>query len=343
MATIEDVANLAGVSIATVSRVLNNSYIVSQEKKERVLAAVKELNYQPLRQSRRTQNKIILVSGTSLFEDVLDGMKDEAKKLDYDLVYCRCDSMQELMSMTIVANELVDGIILMNMIASKDELRALFNKVPFVQAGEFLNIPHSFTVSIHELRAANEIVNHLISLGRKRIAMVVPLILGKAYHFIHEREMGYRLALAEADIKYDPKLRIQADFSTTSGMDAARKILALEERPDAVFCTTDTLATGCITVFHQHGIRIPEDIAVTGFDNAEFAELCSPSLTTIDQPFYEIGCECVQLLLSLINGRSTEIGRHVMIEHKLKLGASTIGQEAYKEITRKALKRMDEE
>ncbi len=326
MATIEDVATLAGVSIATVSRVMNNSYIVSSEKKEKVLAAAKELQYSSIKNTvQKIDNKIILVAGTAFIDDIFAGMQDKAKEYGYEVVFSYCyNNIEDIKELKMVQTGLVDGIILMNLPTSAKELRTLKEQIPVVFCGEFLEMPHTFSVSINEQKAAYEMVKHLLSLGRRRIGLVLPQLNGVVHHFIHEREMGYRLALAEAGIPIDSALCLYADYSLESGLSAGKQLLALDNRPDAVFCATDSLAIGCITAFQKEGISIPADIAVAGFDNMELSTVCNPPLTTVEQPFYEIGCESVRLLMTLIR-ENLSVGRHVMIDHQIAYRASTTG------------------
>ena len=330
MATIEDVATLAGVSIATVSRVVNNSYIVSQEKREKVIAAVKSLGYQPNRSaSKKNENKIIMLAGAAFIDDTLAGMKDKAKEYGYDIIFSYfCNSISELLDMNMVKSGLVDGVILMNMTAGNEEISALSAQMPVVQCGEYQNAPHTFSVSINEAKAAGEVVSHLISLGRKRVALIVPHLLGKPQYFIQERELGYRLALAEHGLDYHENLKVITNYSAEGGIEAAKKILAMKPLPDAIFCANDSIAVNCMTTLREAGIKIPEQIAVAGFDNIDIAEFNNPSLTTIAQPFYEIGSESVRLLMTLMK-ENISVGRHVMIDHQLELRASTIGQAAY--------------
>ena len=334
MPTIEDVADLAGVSIATVSRVLNNSYIVSQDKKDKVLSAVKTLNYQAptKRQSPKAfKERLILAvgpGGSSFPEDIQAGLKDEAAEQDYDLVFYYSKDLSELLSMKIISNGVCSGIILSNMISSCADLNQLGTFVPFIQCGEFIHKPHTYAVSINEVKASFEIVNHFLSLGRRKIAFVAPVLAGKTHYFIHEREKGYRLALAEAGLQFDRHLKFEGEFSIESGIGVGNEILKQNDRPDAVFCATDQLAFGCMLAFSEADIKIPDDIAIAGFDDADISNLCRPPLTTVEQPFYEIGRACVQMLSSLICGQyNPDIGRHMIIDHKLKFRASTVGSD----------------
>lgn len=329
MATIDEVATMAGVSVATVSRVMNNSYVVSEEKRNRVLQAAQTLNYLPNtlnRSQRKTENKTILIICSVVIYDVVAGIQATAKKLGYDvLIHYNAGRNAELDSIKVLNNKLVDGVILLNILMDDADLAELNRRFMVVQCGEYVSIPNAFQVSTDNEGGAHAIVSHLISLGHKRIAFVGPDIFNGLPHFVHVREKGYRLALEEHGLAFSPDLVIKADFSMESGYDAGRRILAMADRPDAVFCATDQLAVGCIHTFRDHGLFIPEDIAVAGFDNTEAAEICTPPLTTVAQPFFEIGSETVRMLTAMIN-EEMSVGRHVMLDYQLKLRESTLGQ-----------------
>jgi LacI family transcriptional regulator, repressor for deo operon, udp, cdd, tsx, nupC, and nupG len=327
MATIEDVAEKAGVSVATVSRVLNNNYMVSNEKKNRVFEAVKALNYQPNalgRNLRRSETKMVLVICTVVIDEAMAGIQDIAKELGYDVILSYTGNKRDGMcSIKFLENSLVDGVILLNMLFKDEELLTISEKYPVVQCGEYVDIPNSFLVATNDQKAAYEMTSHLIQLGRKRIGFVAYEEFGITSHFSLEREKGYKQALADHGIPYDPELKKIGDFSYESGIDAAKQFLSMKEKPDAVFCTQDNMAVGCVNTFKNAGVSVPEDIAVSGFDNVELAEICNPSLTTVNQSFYEIGRETMRLLVSLIKGEIT-IGRQVLINHQLIIRDSTV-------------------
>ena len=329
MATIDEVASLAGVSVATVSRVMNNSYVVSEDKRNRVIQAAQTLNYLTStfgRSQRKPENKTLLIICSVVIYDVVAGVQAMAKKLGYDvLIHYNAGRNAELDSIKVLNNKLVDGVILLNVLMDETDLEEINRRCPVVHCGEYINIPNAFQVSTDNEGGAHAIVSHLISLGRKRIAFVAPDIFNGLPHFVHVREKGYHLALLEHGLPFSPELIIKADFSMESGYEAGRRILAMAQRPDAVFCATDQLAVGCIHTFRDNGLTIPADIAVAGFDNDEVAEICSPPLTTVAQPFFEIGSETVRLLTAMINEEMT-VGRHVMIDYQLKIRESTVGK-----------------
>jgi LacI family transcriptional regulator, repressor for deo operon, udp, cdd, tsx, nupC, and nupG len=327
MSTIEEVAALANVSIATVSRVLNNNYMVSQGKKDRVLEAVKTLNYQPNafgRNLRRSETMMVLVVCSSVINDAMTGIQDVAKELGYDVILSYADNKRNgTNSIKFLENGLVDGVIFLNMHFKDEELINISKQYPVVQCGEYVDIPDSFLVSTNDEKAAYQMTSHLIQLGKKRIGFIAYEGFGTTLHFSREREKGYKLALADNGITYDPELRMIGDNSYESGIEAAKQFLSMKDRPDAVFCTQDNMAVGCINTFKDAGVSVPEDIAVSGFDNVEIAEICIPPLTTISQSFYEIGRETMRLLVCLIKGKIT-IGRQVFINHQMIIRGSTV-------------------
>jgi LacI family repressor for deo operon, udp, cdd, tsx, nupC, and nupG len=329
MATIEDVAAMAGVSIATVSRVMNNSYIVSQEKREKVLSAAKTLNYQANKgPARHAESKVILIAGSEFVYDIITGMQDKARDNGFEIVFCYCSNqLTTLKTSSLLNRGLIDGIVLLNYFGRDDEINELMRQYPIVQCGDSQTYPNGFTVSINNEQAACDVVNHLVGLGRRRIAFARPKITDCPPNYLIEREKGYRLALSEHGIPFDPALLFQSDMSPDNIVDMSMQILALADRPDAVFSVSDTLAAGCLITLRNAGINVPKSIAIAGFDNFEISELCKPVLTTINQPLYEIGCECIRLLLSLIKEENS-IGRHVMLDHELVVRASTIGEAA---------------
>ncbi|MBP2643537.1 MAG: transcriptional regulator, LacI family [Firmicutes bacterium] len=327
MVTIADVAAMAGVSVATVSRVLNNSYIVSPEKRARVTEAIEALNYKPNvygRNLRRTESKLILVVCSTVIEEIMNGIQDTAKDLGYDIVLNYTGSRKKsLDSIKFLQNGLVDGVIYSNLFFADEELINISRQFPVVQCGELLDIPNSFLVSNRDEEAAYNIVHHLISQGKKRIGLVTLSDAEASCHFSKEREKGYIRALTDFNIPYDPELIRRGDMSFEYGLEAANYFLQMKNRPDAIFCVQDIPAVGCINAIKSAGVAIPDDIAVAGFDNVELAEMCDPPLTTVAQPFYEIGRETMRTLVSLIKGEIT-IGRHILLDSELIIRGSTV-------------------
>ncbi len=324
MATIEDVAAKAGVSIATVSRVMNNSYMVSSEKREKVLAAAKALNYRTSRSAaRQAENHVIMVAGPVFIGGIYEGIQDKAAAYDYDVVFSYTGSEQgQLKSNSLIRQGLVDGLILINYVFAEGELEELSSLFPVVQCGGILDTPDSFTVSINNERAANDVVNHLIGLGYSRIALVMPGLSDLIPAFTSEREIGYRSALLEHNLVFDPELVFNTDIDPESFDQTVQSMIGMDNPPDAIFCVFDTLAAGIMLAMQDANVKIPEEIAIAGFDNDEISEMMRPPLTTISQPRNEIGVECVRLLMSLLK-EGPSSGRHILMAHRLMVREST--------------------
>jgi LacI family repressor for deo operon, udp, cdd, tsx, nupC, and nupG len=329
MTTISDVATRAGVSIATVSRVLNNSYIVSSEKKIRVTEAIEALNYKPNvygRNLRRNETKLVLVVCSTLIEEIMNGIQDVAKELDYDIILNYTGSRNKnLDSIKFLQNGLVDGVIYSSLFFADEELIKISRQFPVVQCGELLDIPNSFLVSTRDDEASYNMVCHLINQGKKRIGLVTLEGAEALCRFAREREKGYKRALADFNLPDDPALIYRGDISFESGADAAKYFIHMKESPDAIFCVQDNPAVGCINALKTAGISVPKDIAVAGFDNAEISEACDPPLTTVAQPFYEIGRETMKTLVSLIKGEIS-IGRHILLDSEIIIRDSTVNK-----------------
>lgn len=163
-------------------------------------------------------------------------------------------------------------------------------------------------------------VNHLISLGHKKIAFI-----GAKNQFLSSalRKDGYIRALKEAGIEYDPAYCGYGDYSYKSGFRIMKQLLSLNPRPTAVFCVSDLMAIGAIRSAMEENLSVPEDLAVCGFDNIHFSRMFKPTLTTISQPMYDLGCTAMEILLNIIEGRKLETMQYIM-EHELIIRESTV-------------------
>jgi DNA-binding LacI/PurR family transcriptional regulator len=325
MVTIEDVANAAGVSIATVSRVINNDYLVTNEKVEKVKASMNELGYVPHASRHKISkgnSKMIMVITSQIIDEMLHGVKDAAANIGYDvLLNYVIDNEDKNDIIYRFEDGFINGVILINYFYNNNQIIEINNKYPLVQCGDVIELPNSFMVSIDDERAAYELTNHMLSLGKRRIAFAK---LDNSTFFSREREKGYRLALQQSGIPADPALITSCDNSYESGVEVAKYLMSLENKADAVVCVYDMVAAGCINALQSNGIRVPQDIAVAGFDNIELSEMLKPNITTISQPFYEIGTEAVRTLNAIMNGEINE-GRRILLNHQMIVRSSTKG------------------
>lgn len=329
MATIQDVARMAGVSVATVSRVLNSSPSVTPETKESVMEAIKKLNYQPNllgRNLRRMETKMILVLlpniANPFYSRVVKGIEDIGNKNGYSVMLCNTDSdkHREKQYLELLRNKLSDGVIFMEPELSVEELAELGRNFPVVQCSEYkenTGIPY---VSIDNKAAAYTAVNHVIGLGHRRIGLIS---CDNDFLSTKQREAGYRKALEDAGIDFDETFVSYGDYGFKSGLRAAKQLLSLEKRPTAMFVISDIMAIGAMSAIKQGGMKVPEDIAVVGFDNISFSTMCDPQLTTISQPKYDLGCTAMNLLLKKIKGDLKE-PTSILLEHEIKIRGSTV-------------------
>ncbi len=329
MPTVVDVAREAEVSVATVSRVLNNSFMVTPEKRERVLLAIEKLGYKVSKnkEGKRSNSKIILVISSVLIEDLFTNINDTAAANGYSVMYHYCNSnncsndLKEIFK--ILNNNVIAGIVSLDITDYDNELKQILTQYPVIQIGKSsLDLGDNYIVASDEYKTAYDIVSHLINIGKKSIAIITIRADDNFSLFEADREKGYKHALIDNNIAYDPSLTFYSDFTIDGGSDATKKILQLKNRPDAIFCISDTLAVGCIYRLKKSGISIPDEIAVAGIDNSEITEFFEPSITTVDQSFKEIGIEAVNMIISLINGDMSR-SRKVIIDHEIIIRDST--------------------
>ncbi|MGO2319471.1 MAG: DNA-binding transcriptional regulator CytR [Vibrio toranzoniae] len=329
MATMKDVAQLAGVSTATVSRALMTPEKVSVSTRKRVEAAVLEAGYSPntlARNLRRNESKTIITIVPDIcdpyFAEIIRGIEDAAVENDY-LVLLGDSGQQkkrESSFVNLVFTKQADGMLLLGtdhpFDVSKSEQK---NLPPMVMACEFapeLELP---TVHIDNLTSAFEAVNYLAQLGHKRIAQISGPTSATLCKF---RQQGYQQALRRAGVSMNPAYSTVGDFTFEAGTKAVRQLLALSEQPTAIFCHNDSMAIGAIQEAKKLGLRVPQDLSIVGFDDIQFAQYCDPPLTTISQPRYEIGRQAMLMMLDLLKGNDVQTGSR-LLEAKLVVRGST--------------------
>ena len=331
MVTVIDVAKKAGVSVATVSRVLNSNYIVTKEKRDKVLKAIEELGYVPkttVRTEKNSEKKVIVVLAAAIIHDIIAGIQDFGVQHGYEIMISyHASEAKSSQPWSFLPKGQLGGLIILNMLFNEQELQEISDTVPVVQCSQYTSIPNAYAVTVDDENAAYHAVSHLIETGKRKIAFVgMGIEEGEgciSTNFSKDRLIGYRRALEDNGITFNPKLVKYSDNSYESGAQSAIKLLEQQIPFDSVFCVTDNLAVACLNTFKEAGYRIPEDIAVCGFDNQEISEMTNPKLTTVDQPFYEIGYESMRMLESIIKCEIST-GRRVLIEHKLIKRGSTV-------------------
>lgn len=320
MATIEDVAKRSGVSVATVSRVINGSGVVSERLSGRVHEAIAELDYRPNfsgRNLRLGETRTLLVICSVALDVVLDGVYAAADELGYRVIVHYIGGARQRRAYIdewFYGN--VDGAILYSAFFPDEELTKISRTLPLVQLCGYLDLPNAFRVSIDEERAAYDMTDLLLRRGFRRIGLATADIPGAQETFYHKRERGYRQALRDHGMPCDESLVLRSATGFEYGLELGRRFAGLSYPPDCIFCVQDILAMGVVRALQDAGLRVPEDVAVAGFDDLDIAALCRPLLTTVAQPFASMGDAAVRLLVSQLHGENAA-GQQVFLWHEL--------------------------
>lgn len=305
--SIFDVAKKSGLSVVTVSRVLNNSTSVRENNKEKVLQAMKELDYRPNASARSLasgKTGIIGLTLTTLHDTVLDAVvkeiNDSLAEQGYFLALSISQGDDESYHRSMFQEDRVDGVILLSPIHSEIYVMELKRrKIPFVILDDQQQNTSVSSVLVNNYKGGYDATKHLIELGHTEIAHISgPAPLSSS----RERERGYRFALEEAGLK--PFSIEQGSYDIPSGYNIAKQWIESGRLPTAVFAADDFMALGVMDAFKNERIRIPDDVSVVGFDDQIYAQEFHPSLTTIRQPFEKIGRQGVDILLKMIKDPS---------------------------------------
>ncbi|WP_338519853.1 LacI family DNA-binding transcriptional regulator [Alteromonas gracilis] len=319
MANIRDVADNAGVSVATVSRTLQQPERVSPKTRSKVMAAVQAVGYKPNLmavkfRSGKTHNLVVLVPTVSnvFFARVISGMQEAAAELGYSILLANTLGNNDIENhyAKMVSTSQADGLIQLRAHNPFDATMINDNGLlPMVNACEVIDDGQYPVVSLDNRAAAKAMTQHLISLGHTRIAMIKG---PNSSPLTQERLNGYKDALRDANIDFDESILLDGDFTLQAGYNAGVTISELNNRPSAVFCENDETAIGAMQAFKQANLHVPNDISVAGFDDIAFSAFVDPPLTTIAQPAEEFGRTAVTLLVDLLNGKIRKAPKVIM-------------------------------
>lgn len=326
--TIRDVAALAGVSPATVSRVLNADPRVASELRGRVQIAVEKLGYRPNSQARSLRTRATRVLGLIIadiqnpfFTALARGVEDAASERDYSVVLANSDESldKEQRYLEVAAAERMAGVILAPSSTANSRIGLLTERgIPVVAIDRRLRSTDIDSVSVNNQKAAKDAVGHLVAAGCRRIAMITgPSDASTATG----RLSGYRSALREAGIEPDPALEVRGDYRIEGGRAAAAAVLALADRPDGLFVGNNLMMVGALNALADAGVSFPADILVAGFDEMSWAGF-APPITLVEQPSYEIGRRATELLLRRVAGDEFPAQR-VVLPARLHVREST--------------------
>jgi len=309
MASLHEVARRANVSIATVSRVLNKSDKVLPQTRAAVEQALRELNYHPNRVARRLRMKagrtqlvglIIPDFQNPFYAEIARGVEDVAYANDYALLLCNSDEnpAKERFYLNVLCAEAVDGIVLPPFDERNVEVNDVIKSgIPVVCVDRSLAKVPTDLVEVDNYRGAFEAVTHLIEKGHRRIG----LIEGRPHISTNrERRRGYLDAHVAAGLTAPDDLMRAGDLRMESGRAVTAELITLPNPPTALFVGNNLMAVGALAALRQHGRRVPQDVAVVGFDDLPWAEALDPPLTTVRQPAYDVGRQAMELLLKRI-------------------------------------------
>lgn len=326
--SIKEVAKLAGVSIATVSRCLNNPEKVREKTRLKVQEAVVKTGYSPntlAQQFRRGRTHMVMVVlpsiGDPFFTEVMHGIREAARAKGYSII------LNETQFNTMTADEIgammvskqVDGIILLASMSpfGTEVLSARSHRaLPIVVGCETISPELSVFPGVHidNVAAAKEATNYLISFGHKRIGFIDGL---ETSLLTKDRQYGYRAAMSQAHVDVEDGWIVEGRLTIEGAIRATRKLLNHPHPPTAIFCANDEMAIGCIHEVKANGLAIPKDISVMGFDDIRYAEVQDPPLTTVYQPAEEIGERAMYRLYKEIEEGSTVDPEPEIVPHKL--------------------------
>ena len=322
--TIYDVAREAGVSMATVSRVVNNNPNVKPQTRKKVFEAIERLGYRPNAVARGLASKKTTTVGVvipdisnAIFAEVARGIEDIANMYHYNIILCNADKKKdkEIRVINTLLEKQVDGLLFMGGAVTDEHLQAFKTaNVPIVLCAttdENGTIP---SVDIDHESAAFDAVQTLIAQGHRSIAMIGGTLQDPANGYA--RFQGYKRALETAGITYDENMVRIGNYRYESGVEAMKYFIDLPTRPSAVFSATDEMAIGAIHAIQDSGLKVPDDISVISVDNSRMASMVRPQLTTVAQPMYDIGAVSMRLLTKLMKKEAVENAK-VVLPHEV--------------------------
>ncbi|WP_413379015.1 catabolite control protein A [Alkalihalobacillus sp. 1P02AB] len=328
--TIYDVAREAGVSMATVSRVVNGNPNVKPTTRKKVLEAIERLGYRPNAVARGLASKKTTTVGVIIpdisnifFAELARGIEDIATMYKYNIILCNSDQNQdkEIHLINTLLEKQVDGIVFMGSQITEEHVEQFKRSpVPVVLAATLDTDKEIPSVNIDYKQAAYDAIQSLTEKGHQKIGMLSGSLDDPVNGF--QKFAGYRSALEDANIEFDENLVVLGDYTYDSGIEAMEKFVNLADKPTAIFAANDEMALGIIHGAQDRGFQIPEDFEVIGFDNTRLATMVRPTLTTVVQPMYDIGAVSMRLLTKYMNKEELE-DHIVVLPHRIEFRSST--------------------
>jgi LacI family transcriptional regulator/LacI family repressor for deo operon, udp, cdd, tsx, nupC, and nupG len=329
-ATIKDVANEAGLSVATVSRVLNNSAKVSEAAVKRVNEAVEKLGYSPNflgRNLRKRETNVILVimptSEHSFYMKIVSGIQKYAQTMGYDVICASSNSTSEIeiRQMSMLFNRTVDGVILLGTQYDAHTLNTLVKNYDIALCCEGVSGAEVLTVVVDDEQGGYDAVKSLVRLGHRKIAFIGA---NESAVSSKRRRDGYIRALNESGIEIDERYIYNGSFEYENGAAALKQLMSLPDPPTAFFCVSDLLAISAIHGAAELGHKAGEDISIIGFDNISMCEMMIPRVSTVEQPCEQLGEMVVKKLIANITAPAgSKDNRRYTVPHRVVLREST--------------------
>ncbi len=314
MATIKDVAKMAGVSTTTVSHVINKTRFVATETEKIVLQAIKELNYSPSAVARslkvnttKSIGMIVTTSEAPYFAEIIHAVEEHCYRQGYSLFLCNTQNNPEKIRnhLEMLAKKRVDGILVMCAEYTQDSLDLLadFSSIPMVVMDWGPNNQHTDIIQDHSFDGGYLATKYLIDNGHKDIGIIAGELIKTT---AKTRYDGFVKAMQDAGLPINPNWIMEGFFEPEDGYECMNKILTQEKLPTAVFCCNDVMALGAISAIGEKGLRVPEDISIIGYDNIHSSRFYSPPLTTIHQSKARLGIQALSLLFERISEKTNE-------------------------------------
>lgn len=314
MPTMKDVAKLASVSTSTVSHVINKTHFVSEEMTKRVQAAIDELNYAPSALARslklnqtKTLGMLITTSTNPFFAEVVKGVERRCYQKDYNLILCNTEGSMERVhdNLEMLMQKRVDGLLVMSTEVDGNHINLFgrHNPVPTIVMDWGMTEPSLDQIQDHSFLGGSIATQYLIDCGHKDIGCITgPLKKNTA----NLRYKGFENTMHQAGLRINEEWIIEDEFEAEGGFDAFEKLILRDTLPSALFVGNDMMAMGVINAAYKHGLKIPQDISIIGYDDIRLAKFFTPSLTTIHQPKFRLGARAVDTLLERIEEKRSE-------------------------------------
>ncbi|MGC1378099.1 MAG: LacI family DNA-binding transcriptional regulator [Anaerolineales bacterium] len=331
--TLEDIARFSGFSRSTVSRVINGGDYVKEDTRQRILEVIQEHNFQPNLGARSLAGGqtgvlglVIQAAVSTIFSDLffpqfIRGVSAGCNTQNYSMMLWLVEPQYERRTMReILYNGLLDGVIISSVTMNDPLFESLHDsKMPFISIGRHPTLDDINYLDVDNVKSASTVVHHLFNLGRKRIATITGpqnKIAG------YDRYTGYMKGLKECGLPMLSDLVVDADFTEEGGYNAMQQLIPF--KPDAIFAASDTMAIGALRALSETNLRVPEDIAIVGYDDVPLASRTSPPLTTVRQSLQDMGAAAVKALADIIR-RPGGKPQHIILDTELVIRGSCGG------------------